>query len=418
MENIGTLVFSAVAAALYVFPVILALVLATFAANIFSGLCKPIADPIRRAIEDLSQSVPNPLDKIPAFSNIRQYLGSTKNILFIGFVIIYLMVHYRSLGNVEVVFDNISLLFPGSALDQAAAYGTYDGTLDISSFFVSPENYLREIIMPLITGLFLHVGCTTKAVGAKIHFIVKLMYTMLVTLFSSVVLGKIPPDMFTITFPEISLDLVTSGAVAGTTDAAMMLATLQQWGGILLNKMVSLIPTIVAVYFLCQTVSGFSAAFLGGFVALFSLGMVRPEVLTNPGSFGDTFFLLFALSAGEVVALFFSEFVNMGASQWLEQNDKFFEYYNLISLSLSYFFYPTLVLPVLAFVSFFTNGFKFGPLLISIACLAVFSLVTFVGYKIIKWTWKDGGVLSGGEYAAAMVVNIPIWVIYFFLFMR
>lgn len=418
MENIGTLVIAAVEAAFFVIPVIAALVLATFVANLFSGACKPITEPIRDAIETVSASVPNPLDRISAFPKIRQYCGSTKNILFIGFVIIFLLLHYRSLGNVDIVFDNISLLFPGSAVDQTIAYGTYDGTLDISSFFVNPENYLREMMIHFITGLFLHIGCTTKADGAKVRILVKLVYTMLITLFSSVVLAKIPLDMFTVTFPKISLDLAPAVTVTGTSDAAMMLATLQQWGGILLEKMVSFIPAIVAAYFLCQSISGFAAAFLGGFVALFSLNWVCPEVLTNPGSFGDTFLLLFALSAGEVTALFFSEFANQRAEKWRTQNDKFFEYYNIFSLLLSYLFYPTLVLPVLAVVSFFTKGFNFGVLLLSIACLAVFSLVTFVGYKINKWAWKGDGAVHGEEYAAGMVFNIPIWVIYYFLFLK
>ncbi len=416
MEDFSTIFLYAIGTSLFMLPVILALILVTFAANLFLGIFKPIADPIRGVMETVSGLVPNPLDKIPSFPKIKRYFGSTKNILFICFVIIFLLFHYRSLGNVDIVLTNISLLFPGSAFDTIISFAMSGGDFDISSFFVNPENYLRTIIFSFITGLFLHMGCTTKAADAKIHFLVKLVYTMLITLFSSVVLGKIPPDIFTITLPDFSLALASIGTVTGNLDTVTLLATLQQLGGILLKKLVSLIPVIVAGYFLTQSVSSFAAAFLGGFVALAALSVACPQVFVNPDSYGAAFLFLVAISLAEIVALFFGEFVNKIAGRAIGKIDKVFEYYNIVSLLLSYFFYPTLVLPFMTFISFRTNGFDLVNWLIGIACLIVFSFVTFVGYKIKQWVWKRGDTADGVKYAVAMVINIPIWIIYYVLF--
>ena len=83
---------------------------------------------------------------------------------------------------------------------------------------------------------------------------------------------------------------------------------------------------------------------------------------------------------------------------------------------ISYFFYPALVLPIKTYIPFPANGFNFVSLLICIACLAVFALVTFAGYKIKQWVWKREGNKDFAKYASAMVINIPIWIIYYVLF--
>lgn len=416
MGDFSSILLSTLGLAIFLLPVCLVLILVTFVTNLFSGFFKPIAEPIRGALETVSGLVSNPLERIPLFPKIKRCLGSTKNILFICFVMIYLLFHYRSLRDVDIVLNNISLLFPGSALDLVTSFLMSGGNLDMSSFLVNPENYLQTIIFSLITGLFLHIGCTTKAADAKIHFLVKLFYTVVITLFSSVVLGKLPSDIFAITFPDISFELTSVGTFTGSTDAMTLLTTLQQWGGILLQKMVGLLPVVVAFYFLCKSISGFAAAALGGLMALFALSVTCPEVIIDPNSFGAAFLLLFAISAAEFVALFFSEYIDTIVSRLVSKMDKVFDYYNIVSLLLSYWFYPTLVLPVLAYPSVFDHGFHFDVLLICIACLLVFAMVTFVGYKLQKWVWKREHRVDGVKYAAAMVINIPIWIIYLLLF--
>lgn len=412
MGHILEMVLAAIVVWLFLIPVVIALVLATFAASLFTALLSPITEPIHGLFDAVSDMLPNPLDSIPMFPTIKRYFGSTKNILFIGFVIVYLVFHYQSLGNVENMLDNISLLFPGSALDQVVSYGTYTGKLDIASFFVNPENYLQTLIFSFIVGLFMHIGCTTKDPCAHVHFLVKLPYTMLISLFSSIVLSKIPADAFRFTFPEIVLNLSSAGTVSGGTDAQMMLAQLQEWGGILLEHLVGIVPTLVAVYFLARSISGFAAAFLGGFVALAAVGIGWPDGFSDPNSFQSVFLLLFILAAGEVVALIFSEFLSEATQSLISMNREVLTYYNVVSLLISYFFYPALGVSVLGFISLFLNGFDFAVLALSIVCLIVFSLATFAGYKITQWTsWRHGHV-DGGTYAAAMVVNIPIWIIY------
>ena len=413
MGDFSGILLSVVGVSIILLPVALVLILATLVANLVLGFCKPITEPINGVMETIYGLLSKPLDKIPSFPKIKRYFGSTKNILFICFVIIFLLFHYRSWGDVDVALNNISLLFPGTGFDLVTSILMAGGDFDFSSFRVNPEDFLQTIIFSLITGLFLHMGCTTKEPDAKVHFLVKLIYTMLITLFSSVVLGKIPSDMLAITFPDFSLEI---GTVTGNSDAMMLLATLQQWGGALLNKFISIIPVIVAGYFLCQSISGFAAAFLGGFIALFSLSTVCPEALINPDSYGAAFLLLTAISLGELVALFFGEIINKPVEHLVSMADKVFEYYNIVSILISYFFYPTLVLPLKTYTSFPANGFNFASLLICIACLAVFALVTFAGYKIKQWVWKREGTKDLAKYAVAMVINIPLWIVYYLLF--
>lgn len=416
MDNFLEILLGSVLIAVFLFPVVFALVVATFAAKLFSALFKPITEPIHGVVERVATVLTSPLESSSSFSVIRRYFGSLKNILFICFIVIFLIVHYLSLGDVGNLLENIPLLFPGSALEQVMTYGTYDGTFDISTFFVNPESYLRTIIFSFITGVFVHIGCTTREPN-KIHFLVKLLYTLLISLFSSIVLGMIPSDMFHVSWPEISLDFASAGTVTGASDALVMLAQLQEWGGILLEKLVGVIPALVAVYFLCHSVSGFAAAFLGGVIAICSVAMGWPEGLSNPDSPQTLFLLLFILSAGEVIALMFSELTDMVAEAWISENKTLFVYYNVVTLLISYFFYPALAVSVLCLLSLFVNGFDLILLIFGLAALLVFSLAAFAGYKILRWTSKDSAGIEGGYYATAMVFNIPIWIIYIAVFM-
>ena len=415
MENFWAIVVAAIGAVIALFPVVMALVLATFAAKLFSKLFTPVTRPIEAALEQVCDRIHNPLEDIPMFDVILEYFGSTKNILFMGFVSIFLIFHYKTLGNVGNIFENISLLFPGSALDQFVSYGAYDGKLNISSFLVKPELYLQTLIYSGVTGLFMHIGCTTKVEGARVHILVKLLYTMLITLFSAIVLGKLPAELFSVSLPKISLDIASVGSIAAESDALQLLGQLWDWFAILLEKFISLVPGIVAFYFLCESITGFSASFLGGFMAMFSLAMACPDVFTDSDSSRAVFLLLATLSIGEVVSLIFSEFVSKGADLCFGEHEKIFEYYNIVSLLLAYFFYPLVAVVVLCVISFFSNGFHFGLLLVSVGCILVFSLVTYAGYKIKQWVWPDSGI-DGMEFACSMVFNLPIWVIYLVLF--
>lgn len=417
MPRILEILLCSVIIAVFLLPVIVAMVVATFASHLFSELFKPIKKPIRELSEKVSKKLPNPREKLPGFSTINEYFGSPKNILFICFVIIFLIFHYRSLSDVGTLYDNISLLFPGTALDQVISYGTYNGTLDISSFFVNPENYLQTIIYSAITGLFMHIGCTTKAKDSKVHNLVKILYTLLISLFSSIVLGMIPGDMFQISFSEISVDFDFSGAVTGDSGVSELLAELLKWSGVLLENIVRIIPTVVALYFLCRAVSGFAAAFLGGMVALCSAGLAWPEGVSNPDSFQAVFLILVILTVGEVLALMLSEKLHAAVEKGLPKSGDISNYYNIVTLLIAYFFYPTLAIFILSVVSMFINGFDIAVLLLGLACLLVFSLTTFVGYKITRWTSEESDEISGTTYTVAMIFNVPIWIIYIIVFL-
>lgn len=414
-EFFGILLYP-IGVALLMLPIALVLVLVTVVADLFSGICKPITEPIHAALEKVSGRIPDPLDKIPSIPRIKRYFGSTKNILFIGFVIIFLVFHYLSLGSSGVALTNISLLFPGSAfevlLSFILSYGA-SGNVDMSALVISPESYVQTIIFSGITGLFLYIGCTTKAADAKIHFAVKLIYILLITLFSSAVLGRIPADMFTITLPEYSSQLEPVGLVIDTTNTQMMLVSLWQWEKLLLEKMATLIPIIVAAYFLCQSVSGFAAAFLGGIFALAVLSLACPQVFLNPYSLGTSVLLVVAVALAETVALLFGEYIKKTVARWLEKIDKVFEYYNIVSLLISYLFYPLLLLPVLMLSS---GTIDFIRLLIGIVCLTVFASVTFAGYKINQRMLRHEKTIDGKKYALLMAINIPILLVYFAMF--
>lgn len=417
MENFFETLLAAIVIALYLVPVIIALVLATFAANFFAALFRPITEPIHGFFQMVFEFLLSPLDRIPAFPTIKRYFGSSKNILFICFVIIFLIVHYVSMGSVGSMAENISLLFPGTALEQVTTNGSYDGKFILSDFFVNPENYLRTIIFSFITGLFMHIGCTTKDEDdGKIHILVKVLYMLLISLFSSVVLGMIPPDMFHISIPEISLDFASTGAVTGDSTILSLLAELRQWGSVLLKELVGILPAIVALYFLAHSVSGFAAAFLGGFIAISAVAIGWPDGFANPNSFQSAFLLLFMLAVGEVIALMFSEMLNKFAGTVMEGSRELFGYYNIISLLISYFFYPLFGLSLLCLLSLIINGFDFLVLAVCVVSLLVFSLSIFGGYKLTRCTLKSCGSLNGTAYGAAMVVNIPIWIIYIVIF--
>ena len=398
--------------ALFMLPIVLGLVLVTIVTNLFLGVWQPITKPIRSAMETVSELVPSPLDKIPSFPKIKRYLGSTKNILFILFVLIFLVIHYLSLGHVNISVLNVPQLFPGSAFDSIISFAIAQGKLDISSFVVNPEDYLRTILFSGITGLFLHVGCTTKDEGAKIPFLVKLVYILLITLFSSVVLGKIPSDMFTITLPEFSSQLESLDIGRDNLIAEGMLTTLWQCIKILWENLITLIPAIVAVFFLCKSVSGFAAAFAGGCLALAVLGFACPQVFTNPDSFWSGVLLLVAVSLAEAVALLLGEFVDKIADRVIQKIGSVFAYYNVVSLMISYFFYPTLALPILRLFLGITMGTDFVNGLLSVAGLSVFTLVTLAGFKVNQWVWKDEETINGKRYAILMIINIPIWIVY------
>lgn len=416
MPRVLEILLGAVIIAIFLLPVIAALVVATFAAKLFSVLFHPITAAFHELSEKASERFPNPLEKIPAFSTIKNYFGSPKNILFIGFVMIFLIIHYQTLSDVGAIYDNISLLFPGTALDQVLSYGTYDGTLDLSSFFVNPESYLQTIIYSAITGLFMHIGCTTKADGARVHILVKILYTLLISLFSSIVLGMIPEDMFHISFSEVSFDFGFSGAATGGSDFSELLAEVWEWAAVLLEKLVNILPTVVALYFLSHAVSGFAAAFLGGMIALCSVGLAWPEGLSNPDSALAVFLILAILVAGEVIALLLGEKLDELVEGWLSKTGEVPKYYNIVSLLIAYFFYPTLALALLSVLSQFINGFDIAILLFGLVCLLVFSLATFVGFKITQWTTRKEGKISGLSYSVAMVFNVPIWIIYILVF--
>lgn len=405
-----------VGVALIMLPFALVLILATIVAHLFSGVYKPITDPLHTVMETVSGLIPNPLDKIPSFPKIKRYFGSTKNILFVCFVSIFLLFHYLSLGNEQVTLLNISTLFPGSAFDVIISFAMSQGKLDYSSIVINPEDYLQTIIFSGITGLFLHIGCTTKDKEAKIHFLVRVVYILLITLFSSVVLAKIPTNLFTVTLPAYSSQLESATIAIDHADAMAFLATLQQVGGVLLRNLLTIIPALVAVYFLCQSISSFTAAFMGGIFALATLSVACPDVFLNPYSLKTSILLLVAVSLAEAVALLFGEFIDKMVGRIFENIEKIFDYYNIISLSISYFSYPALALPIITFISSIFGGLSFKNRLLCIACLIVFSLVTFASYKINQWVWARERAVSGKKYALFMMINIPILIIYSFMF--
>lgn len=416
MSNVFDVLLYPVGIALLMLPIALALFLATVVAGLFSGVCKPVTEPIHTVLENVFRRVPNPLDKIPSIPKIKRYFGSTKNILFICFVIIFLVFHYLPLANEGVALTNISLLFPGSAfevlLSIIMSYGTI-GELDMSSLVINPENYLQTIVFSGITGLFLHIGCTTKDKDAKIHFAVKLIYILLITLFSSAVLGRIPSDVFTIALPEYSSRLEPVNLVIETTNTQMILVSLWQWGKILLEKMATLIPIVVAAYFLCQSISGFAAALLGGIFALAVLSRVCPQVFTNPYSVGTSVLLVIAVSLAEAVALLFGEYINRIAGRLLEKIEKVFDYYNIVSLLISYFFYPLLLMPVFIV---FSGTMGLVRSLICTVCLTAFAFATFAGYKINQRILKREKSVEVRKYILFMAINIPILLVYAVMF--
>lgn len=417
MGNFFEILLSAMAIALFLLLVAAALVVAIFVVKLFSMLFKPITDPIHDFIENVSESVPNPLDNIHFFSKTRKYLGSPKNILFVCFITIFLIFYYlsraRLLSNAKSIIDNLFLLFPGSSLEQVVTHGELVTSLDISSFFVNPESYLRTIIFSFVTGLFLHIGCTTKAPDAKIHILVKLLYTLLISLFSSVVLGMIPSDMFIVSLPEISLDFTSAGIATGGSQVLMVLAEFQKWGVTLLKNLLKIIPTFVAIYFLSRSICGFTASYLGGFIALFAVGIGWPNGFSDPNSPRAVLLLLFILAVGEVIALTFSEIIDKAAEIVTLKTAELFKHYNIISLLISYFFYPAFALSLMCFLGILINGFNIALFVICLAGLLVFSLATFAGYKI---TSRNCRSVNGTTYAVAMVFNIPIWIIYIIIF--
>ena len=423
MQGFFGLLFYIIGIILFMLPVALALYLINVVAGLFSGVCKPVTEPIHAAWEKVSGRIPDPLDKIPSIPKIKRYFGSAKNILFICFASVFLVFHYLSLGIEGVALTNLSLLFPGSAFEVLISffisYGT-SGKVDTSYLIIGPESYLQTVIFTGITGLFLHIGCTTKEEDTRIHFSVKLLYILIITLFSSAVLGRLPSDMFTVALPEYSAQLEPVSLVIDTTNTQMMLATLWQWEKLLLEKMVTLLPLVVAAYFLCQSVSGFAAAFLGGIFALAVLSQAFPQVLSQafigPYSVGSSVILVFAVTLAEAVALLVGEYIHKIAGRLLEKIDKVFDYYNIVSLLISYLFYPLLVIPVWAFLHIFFGTIYFTKWLVCAVCLAVFAAATFAGYKINGLALGREKTANMKQYALLMVINIPILLVYVAMF--
>lgn len=420
MEKFFAVFAFAIVISVYLFPVILALAVGSMVSSLFSGFLKPVTDPLRKLFSGSTSKSDLPSDRGLLPASISDKFGSLKNILFMGVVIVFLIFHYESLGNVEILHDNISLLFPGSALEQAMAYGDYEGSLDISAFFEAPENYLRTLVFSTITGLFMYMGCTPGE-SATIHPLVKLVYTMLITLFSAIVLGKLPADLFLISVPDISLDFVPASVVSSGTDTQWVWTQFLEWSGILLIKLFQVVPALVAAYFLAKAITGFAAAFLGGYVAVVGMALAamladQPELLSNLDTPNGVYLLLVIVGLSEFVAFLFSEMTGEMMSGFLASNKEFFQYYNIVSLLISYFSYPALVLAVLGLIAQFANGFDLALLLLSLAFLFVFALVTFVGYQLCRWTLEEGDKMEGGMYGTAMVVNIPVWLIYIVIF--
>lgn len=418
MLNFGEILLACIVLTIFMIPVMVALVLATFLAKLFNAMFKPVTEPIAALGSAIFDLVPNPLENIPMFPSIKKCFGSTKNILFMGFVIVFLVFHFRSLSDVGLLLENLSLLFPGSALELVTTYEHYGSKPDLASFLVNPENYLQTIIYSLITGFFLHVACTTKAPDAKVNIFVKVLYSLLVSLFSSIVLSKLPADLFVISLPKFSLDLSSAGSFAASTDFGSLVAQLWSRLRVLMENLLKIVPTLAAVYFLSNSLSGFAASFLGGFIAICGLSLGAPEALSDPESFRYVFFLLITLAIGEVTALTFSEFVSWGAEMAFSTGDgaTLFGFYNIVTLLISYFFYPFLGMGVLCIIALFADGFAFGLLLFALICLAIFSLSVFASYKILQITSGNTAVKEAGPFAVAQVLNFPIWIIYAVIF--
>lgn len=341
------------------------------------------------------------------------------------------MIHYLSLGNLDFTTEEgIFPLFAETVLGQYLTAGTDLSELDISSFAVDPDSYLRIIIFSFVTGLFIHIGCTTKAPDAKIHILVQFLYIPLVNLFSSVVLGMIPPDMFSVSLSKISLDFTSTGIDPGDLYALASFAQLKELGAILLKNLWSSIPYIVAFYFLCRSICGFATTYLGGFFALLivtlPVGILFPEALSDTGSLRKVVIFFFAaFSAGEVIALALSEIISKAADGLVDlvmlKLGNLFVYYNIVTLLISYFFYPALPVSILTLIGVLANDNNMAtdPIIkmIPLACLLVFSLATFAEYKITKCLLEDGDSVDGKSFVSAMVFNVPVWILYIVVFL-
>ena len=433
MENIFLCLLGMIFLVVLAIPIVFALTVATLLASLFSALFEPVTAWIQGCIEKFSWMFSKRLDAISLFPAIKKRFISLPKFLFICFVIIFLVLYYLSLGDVINKTPDISLLFPGTALEQVSTFRAPFDIFHIASFFVNPENYLQTIIYGLITSLFLKIGCFLEDSDGKdpVEIIknsfVNVPCVLLITLFSSIVFAKLPPDLLAFSLPKVTLDFIPAAIAPGTSDVLVALTDLQNYFGILSKKLLSTIPTIVAIYFLCHSITGFAVAYLGGFFAIGILALAAtlfPElqgVLSNPASPWSAFFiLLFILALGEFVALLLSEFTTIiGVHFWkqiYQKYEKNLSPYNLVSLLISYFFYPAFGVAVFGFLSLIINEFDAEIFGFSLVSLLVFLFVTFVGYKITKWISSDGNTPSGRSYAFAMIFNIPIWIIYFLLF--
>ena len=99
-----------------------------------------------------------------------------------------------------------------------------------------------------------------------------------------------------------------------------------------------------------------------------------------------------------------------------EDSIKVFGWYNIVTLLISYFFYPFLGMGVLCIIALFADGFAFSLLLFALICLAIFSLSVFASYKILQITSGNTAVKDVGTFAVAQVFNFPIWIIYSVIF--
>lgn len=430
---IANIFMSAIGIAIFLLPVCLVLIAATYAAKLFLAMFKPVTEPVHDLVETLSEKVPNPLDRLPMFPTIKRYFGSTKNILFICFVILFLLFyslqHTREMGDAVAILENISRLFPGSALELVLTlFIKNEGVLDFSSFVVDPDNYLRTIAFTFVSGAFLHIGCTTKAPDAKVHILVKLLYVPLISLFSSIVLGMIPPDMLTVSLPDISFDINPEDIVNEGSVAMAPLGPLVEKACTLLKNMAAIIPPAVAIYFLACSISGFAASFMGGILALVGIGVSAEMVYQNgtvdPNSPVVIFGIFFSLAVGEVIALTFSTWVDKIAEGAVDDaveklNAKFgrlFTYYNPVTLLIAYFLYPILPSSIMGLIVIPFVGidiqYKILLILLALAGLLIYFLAAVGGYKFTRFLCRDREDISRGAYTAAMLFPFPVWIIY------
>lgn len=173
---------------------------------------------------------------------------------------------------------------------------------------------------------------------------------------------------------------------------------------------------------------------MGGFIGLVIVALsaetLFPGTLTDVDSFRTTVIFFFAtFVVGEVIALALSEKISKKGESLAEDLasmkwGNLFGYYNIVTLLISYFFYPTLPISILCMISGLVNiphifegdSTSIALIMFALACLLVFSLVTVAEYKITKWLLKDSDSINGSSFVAAMAFNVPVWILYIIVF--